>query len=247
MDVLFPQRHAPSLFNQGHIELEASEASEKTTETQEETKTKQEETDTKEAHETKLKEITETNSDVETKDSRIPNQVDRLEKKRKHTQKNQSEVKRPKRVAQKRQKSDIPSQESNKRKKTAEPTYHFDTVEAMLKAACCGITKKSDMQLLEWSESVLLGFLDKSYLKQSTPISWTRALELAQDNVWAPHFNDLWRDFQKVFTIKDILEQNRIEKLKHSLVTGDEMFCTNPIINKKLLLKYKPTNTKKSN
>lgn len=117
------------------------------------------------------------------------------------------------------------------------------TADEMVRAACLNIHNADRLDLMEWSEAVLLCLASPTAYDELDRLSWSAARTICDDNEWSVKIaSAIKHHMSRGDTLNTLLSRNRQEKVHRKYLTAaqTDMFYATPHVNIKLLKSYVP-------
>lgn len=113
-------------------------------------------------------------------------------------------------------------------------------VDYMIEFACKHCCNRKNIELMEWSEAVLIQLCDTKTKTDFNPNIWKFMKTFVLDNQWALPISYNIQKYTSAFkSLAQILEENHQFKLKAHNLNSAAMFIKIPIIRYEVLQKYK--------
>lgn len=126
---------------------------------------------------------------------------------------------------------------------TIRPTVACDTANEMVRQACLNIHNGDSIDMMEWSEAVLICLTSPTLCDSLEGIGWSIVLSKCADCEWTVKIAAaIKRHLSRGDTLVTLLRRNRLEKVRKSYLKTHQanMFCTTPRVDAALLNQFRP-------
>lgn len=122
------------------------------------------------------------------------------------------------------------------------PTVACDTANEMVRQACLNIHNTDSIDVMEWSEAVLLCLASPHVSGALDGISWADVLSECAVYEWTVTIAAAIKlHLSRGDTLVTLFKRNRLEKVKSSYLKSEaSMFCTKPRVDTTLLRQFRP-------
>lgn len=123
------------------------------------------------------------------------------------------------------------------------PDVVCTTADEMVRAACLNIHNSDSIDMMEWSEAVMLCLASPTAYDELDRLSWSAVQTICHDNEWSVKIaSAIKQHMSRGDTLNTLLSRNRREKVQKKYLTADQtdMFSAVPQVNMKLLKSYVP-------
>lgn len=132
---------------------------------------------------------------------------------------------------------------ANKHKRQKRVAVVCTTADEMVRAACLNIHNTDSIDMMEWSEAVLLCLASPTAYDVLDRLSWSDVQTICADNEWSVKIaSAIKHHISRSDTLNTLLCRNRREKVQRRYLTAaqTDMFYATPHVNMKLLKTYIP-------
>lgn len=132
---------------------------------------------------------------------------------------------------------------ANKHKRKKRTAVVCTTADEMVRAACLNIHNTDSIDMMEWSEAVLLCLASPTAYDVLDRLSWSDVQTICADNEWSVKIaSAIKHHISRSDTLNTLLCRNRREKVQRRYLTAaqTDMFYATPHVNMKLLKTYIP-------
>ena len=116
-----------------------------------------------------------------------------------------------------------------------EDKYQFENASSMVRNACINLKNINDLDLMEWSEAVMLQLCSLKTELDWALIDWINTRSILEFQWTYEVVESLHEHTGTTDTLKDILTKNHENKIKKQYIKSHQMFHKTPKINYSLL------------
>lgn len=125
---------------------------------------------------------------------------------------------------------------------TIRPTVACDTADEMVRQACLNIHNADSIDVMEWSEAVLLCLASPRMSDVLERLSWADVQSECAIYEWTVTIASAIKlHLSRGDTLVTLFKRNRLQKVKNSYLNYEaSMFCTTPRVDTTLLRQFRP-------